>query len=528
MPKTSITINRPPSIVWKYFTDCNTWEEWYGGALKQVDPGWLNGAKLIWKLGGSSTLESVVEGQETVIVGSHMKTWYRFIAQENEATCVEVEFTPRGGASFSDGGQAHLANMKTALSKLKQCIEKVGTHIITTEKIIEIEVETKESRDPMAANSNGDLQPAITPSGNFPSRDIEQTIQDTEQKTDGGPGVKQSETISNLDATIKKYTSEGYTLISRTGMSASLKRQTPVDLVILIGLLLIFPIGAIIYLFVRKKYQVQLVQQSDGQVTESGGTLEEFERDRAKEAKRPKVGWALLFLGILIAVTGGLFGLILLMSHLSDPVLSKDPGATVTTLLICPTPIIIVGLLLLAGGIYILRRAEKDANIPVSGQTPLSAAKPQEVITAPSLYGSPVPAARSTNPPTEEPELGIEEPEATRDIGVLIGTEKEKQKMKAREEAQRWWKSSQGDIWRSKGGAKCDVVSSHIIEDGQGYLCKPKTPGDSSPDLVCEECFDKFDYEAWEISSDSAMQAELTRIAQDVAFEYLRAAGIRK
>jgi TM2 domain-containing membrane protein YozV len=109
-----------------------------------------------------------------------------------------------------------------------------------------------------------------------------------------------------------------------------------------------------------------------------------------------------------------------------------------------------------------------------------------------------------------------------------IDAEKEGQKARAREEAQRWWKSSQGEGWRVRGGAKCDADGTHIIQDGQGCLCKPKTLGDFSPDLVCERCFDEFDYEAWDRSCESAAQAELTLIAQDVAFDFLRKAGINK
>jgi len=124
MPKTNVTINRQPDVVWKYFTDCNTWEGWYGGGLEQVDPGWVAGARLVWKLGGSSTLETVAEGREVVVLGNFMKTWYRFIPQGTEATCVEIEFAPRGGAVFSDGGQANLVETKNTLLRLKQAIER--------------------------------------------------------------------------------------------------------------------------------------------------------------------------------------------------------------------------------------------------------------------------------------------------------------------------------------------------------------------------------------------------------------------
>ena len=92
---------------------------------------------------------------------------------------------------------------------------------------------------------------------------------------------------------------------------------------------------------------------------------------------------------------------------------------------------------------------------------------------------------------------------------------------KAWNEAQRWWKSSQGDRWRAIGGAKCDADSSHRISPGQGYLCKPRRPGDSTPDLVCERCFNAFAYEPWEPTSAGGglMDAEIHLLAQNICKE---------
>jgi hypothetical protein len=68
-------------------------------------------------------LDSVVEEQEVVVLGSFMKTWYRFTPAGANATLIEVEFVPRGGATFTDGGQAHLVEMKNTLQRLKQAVE---------------------------------------------------------------------------------------------------------------------------------------------------------------------------------------------------------------------------------------------------------------------------------------------------------------------------------------------------------------------------------------------------------------------
>lgn len=175
------------------------------------------------------------------------------------------------------------------------------------------------------------------------------------------PPIPVARSVSELDSCIKRYTAQGYGLVSRTGTSATLSTRAPISVFILLVLVFIFPIGAIIYVLARKKYQVQLVQESDGRVTESGGSLEEYERDRAREAKRPPSGIMSLLLGVVIAALGGLLGLILLLSHLSDPVLSKDPAGTVMTLLVCPTPIVAAGVLAFAAGLYVLRRAARNA-----------------------------------------------------------------------------------------------------------------------------------------------------------------------
>lgn len=237
-------------------------------------------------------------------------------------------------------------------------------------------------------------------------------------------------TISNLDETIQKYVSKEYTLLSRTGTSASLKRQAPINWVILIGLLFIFPIGALIYYLARKKYQVQLVQQADGRVAESGGTLAEFERDRAVEAQRPTSGYVFVLVGILIAGLAAAFGLILLLAN-SDS--GQDLQNGILALLACALPIGIVGLLLLGGGVYILYRAGKKrdelARTPAAAPAPAASqarAAAQPVI--PPQAPQEKPAAAPTAPPvqTTQPSVSLEVTsqiktlEETGDITALI------------------------------------------------------------------------------------------------------------
>jgi uncharacterized protein YndB with AHSA1/START domain len=51
MPKTEVTINRSPKMVWGYVTNKKKWKKWWGSSLKKVDPAWEEGATLVWKEG---------------------------------------------------------------------------------------------------------------------------------------------------------------------------------------------------------------------------------------------------------------------------------------------------------------------------------------------------------------------------------------------------------------------------------------------------------------------------------------------
>ena len=120
----SVKIDRPVDTVWDYFTTPSNWSKWYGGGLKEVVPGWQNGAKLVWALGGESPIDKIITGQEISILGAWMDTTYTFRANGSTRTIVKViESDPKGGASFSDGGAANKAKRETALRKLKGCIE---------------------------------------------------------------------------------------------------------------------------------------------------------------------------------------------------------------------------------------------------------------------------------------------------------------------------------------------------------------------------------------------------------------------
>lgn len=123
MPKADIVINRPRDIVWQFFTDPDKWERWWGGALKSVEPAWEDGAKMVWAMGVPSPIVSLIPQQELQIEDTWMTTAFRLKDSGARATLMEIEFEPRGGASFPDGGSAHRAQTAKSLAAFKQLVE---------------------------------------------------------------------------------------------------------------------------------------------------------------------------------------------------------------------------------------------------------------------------------------------------------------------------------------------------------------------------------------------------------------------
>ncbi|MFN8375071.1 MAG: SRPBCC family protein [Anaerolineae bacterium] len=124
MLRAEIKVNQSPQKVWKYFTYPTYWEKWWGGPLKGVTPSWQKGASLQWGLGGSSTIVDLVPQQRMEIGGAWMNTTFSFTAADSGSTVVAIEEgAPKGGASFSDGGRTHLAQLNTSLQKFKAIVE---------------------------------------------------------------------------------------------------------------------------------------------------------------------------------------------------------------------------------------------------------------------------------------------------------------------------------------------------------------------------------------------------------------------
>lgn len=86
----------------------------------------------------------------------------------------------------------------------------------------------------------------------------------------------------------------------------------------------------------------------------------------------------------------------------------------------------------------------------------------------------------------------------------MMSTDKEL----AQQAAAAWWKSEASTRARGRGFGICDRCNGKIPV-GKGYLCVPMITGManvdpasfSSPDLVCEKCFDRGGYRPYRVES---------------------------
>lgn len=121
MPNVAIVIDRSPSAVWSVFSIPAKWKSWWG-ELKAVEPGWESGAKMIWEAGPPATVVSDRAEKSVDVQSPWMEHSFRFRGRGGR-TVVEIEFKPRGGAAFTDGGAAEHRNLATSLAKLKTLVE---------------------------------------------------------------------------------------------------------------------------------------------------------------------------------------------------------------------------------------------------------------------------------------------------------------------------------------------------------------------------------------------------------------------
>jgi uncharacterized protein YndB with AHSA1/START domain len=113
-------ISRPLDVVWHYFLEPKNWEKWWGGKLEEVDPTWQKGGKLIWALGGSDTIDSIVPQKEITLSAQWSVTTWKFKDLKG-SVLIEIEEEFRGARPRSEAGWQE--EWQTTLLKFKQCIE---------------------------------------------------------------------------------------------------------------------------------------------------------------------------------------------------------------------------------------------------------------------------------------------------------------------------------------------------------------------------------------------------------------------
>ena len=119
-----IRVNRPCDVVWRIFTDPNSWEIWWGGTLKRVNPSWQAEAILEWKGGDRSTVFDFVPLKRVGVRGSYGEiiTW-SFTTDGPESTVVVMEGDLSTSTLRETSPGALEIEFQSALSEFKKYAE---------------------------------------------------------------------------------------------------------------------------------------------------------------------------------------------------------------------------------------------------------------------------------------------------------------------------------------------------------------------------------------------------------------------
>lgn len=123
MVSVSTKINRPSHVVWQYFTTASNWRKWYGSALKEINPAWQHGAKLVWDSGGTSPIITFLPGAEIGLSIAGRDTTFVFSSEGNSITNLKLtEADPPGGPQGS-GGLKRKVELEEMLRNLRLRVE---------------------------------------------------------------------------------------------------------------------------------------------------------------------------------------------------------------------------------------------------------------------------------------------------------------------------------------------------------------------------------------------------------------------
>ena len=122
----AIKVNRPADVAWNIFTDLNSWEVWWGGSLKRVNPSWQVGATLEGEAGDEGQVLDFNPLKRIVIKGNHgeILTW-SFAEDDLGYTFVEMEVDVSTSSLRETNPGALEIELQYALSELKKYIESI-------------------------------------------------------------------------------------------------------------------------------------------------------------------------------------------------------------------------------------------------------------------------------------------------------------------------------------------------------------------------------------------------------------------
>ncbi len=119
-----IRVNRPCDVVWRIFTDPNSWQSWWEGDLKTVNPSWQAEAILEWKGGDRSTIFDFVPLKRVGLRGSYgeIVTW-SFATDGPGSTVVRMQAELSSSTLRETSPGALEIELQSALSKFKKYVE---------------------------------------------------------------------------------------------------------------------------------------------------------------------------------------------------------------------------------------------------------------------------------------------------------------------------------------------------------------------------------------------------------------------
>ena len=122
--KTDILIAIPIDEVWSHLMTKYYWGFWWGSDIHRLDPGWEQGAELLFA-GSHQPLISIdkfIPQQTIQFTMKFMRLNINVVEVDEDSTRVEIECIPEG-ATFPDGGVNQNRIMAEKLARLKESLE---------------------------------------------------------------------------------------------------------------------------------------------------------------------------------------------------------------------------------------------------------------------------------------------------------------------------------------------------------------------------------------------------------------------